>query len=70
MSIKIWNNGKLSKEVKTIIDNGYTVKSGNVSGNSIEEVETLTSYVYYDNVEARDEDLKSIQRLIKLNRNV
>ena len=70
MAIKIWENGKLSKQVKSIIDNGYTVKAGDNSGNSIEEVETLTSYVYYDNVEARDEDLKSIQRLIKLNRNV
>jgi len=69
MAIKIWNNGKLSKEVKTIIDNGYTVKAGNVSGNSIEEVETLTSYVYYGNTEARDKDLKSIQELIENNKN-
>lgn len=69
MAIKIWENGRLSKEVKSIIDNGYTVKAGNISGNSIEEVETLTSYVYYDNKEARDKDLKEIQELIKYNKN-
>lgn len=69
MAIKIWENGKLSKEVKGIIDNGYTVKAGNISGNSIEEVETLTSYVYYGNKEARDKDLKEIQELIKYNKN-
>tara|TARA_R110001592_G_scaffold233423_1_gene491035 strand:- start:1391 stop:1600 length:210 start_codon:yes stop_codon:yes gene_type:complete len=67
MAIKIYVNGNLSKEVKSIIDNGYTVRAGEVSGNSIEEVETLTSYVYYENIEGRDKDLKSIQELIESN---
>lgn len=59
-----FNNRQLKSDVKSILDNGYTVKAGTISGNSIEIVETCISYTYYDRVNDRDEDLESIKKLI------
>tara|TARA_R110000803_G_scaffold74903_6_gene139157 strand:+ start:10499 stop:10705 length:207 start_codon:yes stop_codon:yes gene_type:complete len=59
-----FNNGQIIKEINTIIEKGYTIKSGGVSGNSIEVLENNQSYVYYDNKVNRDSDLKKLKKVI------
>ena len=59
-----FNNIQISKEINTIIEKGYTVKSGGVSGNSIEILENNQSYVYYDNKVNRDSDLDQLKKAI------
>tara|TARA_R110001592_G_scaffold362285_3_gene675635 strand:+ start:470 stop:685 length:216 start_codon:yes stop_codon:yes gene_type:complete len=60
-----FNNGQIVKEIKTIIEKGYTVKSGGVSGNSIEVLENNQSYIYYDNKVNRDSDLDKLKKAIE-----
>ncbi len=60
-----FNNGQIVKEIKTIIEKGYTVKSGDVSGNSIEVLENNQSYIYYDNKVNRDSDLDKLKKAIE-----
>ena len=55
-------NNKIN--VKEIINNGYTFKAGTVSGNSIEIIENCQSYIYYENKEARDADLRTLEELV------
>ncbi len=59
-----FNNNQISKEINEIIEKGYTVKAGTVSGNSIEVLENCQSYVYYENTKKRDEDLMNLQHAI------
>ena len=59
-----FNNVQIAKEIKTIIEKGYTVKSGGVSGNSIEVLENNQSYIYYDNKVNRDSDLNKLKKAI------
>jgi len=61
-----FNNKSMSKEV---INYGKNFKKGSVSGNSIEFMEgnSFTSICYYNNAEARDEDLKLIEELLANN---
>lgn len=59
-------NGRFNKgiNVNEIIKNGYTFRAGTVSGNSIEVIENCLSYVYYEDKVARDEDLKTLEKLV------
>lgn len=59
-------NAKFNKgiNVREIINNGYTFRAGNVSGNSIEVIENCLSYIYYEDKTARDEDLKTLEKLV------
>jgi len=57
MEALTFNNTQITKEFNEIITNGYTVKSGTISGNSIEVLENNQSYVYYGRSEDRDADL-------------
>ena len=59
-----FKNGQIAKEIKTIIEKGYTVKTGGVSGYSIEVLENNQSYVYYDNKVNRDSDLDKLKKAI------
>ena len=58
-------NRVLSGSIERAIELGYTLKAGTIGGYSIEEVETCTSFIYYDNVEKRDADLKLALKLIE-----
>lgn len=51
-------------DINKIIDNGYTVRAGSVSGNSIEILESGVSITYYEKVEMRDNDLEIIKKAI------
>lgn len=59
-----FKNNQISREIKNIIEKGYTVKAGGVSGNSIEVLENHQSYVYYDNKVNRDSDLDKLKKAI------
>ena len=59
-----FENNQISREIKGIIEKGYTVKAGGVSGNSIEVLENHQSYVYYDNKVNRDSDLDKLKKAI------
>ena len=65
MALEINKNGILSDIAKEMIDNSHTLKVGKVGGYSIEDVDTCTSYIYYEDKIRRDADLKQIKKLIK-----
>lgn len=60
------NNTVLKRDLISILETGTDFRKGTVSGNSIEyrEGNSFSSLVYYDNVDARDEDLMTIQELL------
>jgi len=60
------NNTVLKRDLTSILETGTDFRKGTVSGNSIEyrEGNSFSSLVYYDNVDARDEDLMTIQELL------
>lgn len=59
-------NARFNKSinVKEIINNGYTFRAGTISGNSIEVIENCLSYVYYEDKNSRDEDLRTLEKLV------
>jgi hypothetical protein len=59
-----FNNSQIIKELNEIIEKGYTVKAGTISGNSIEVLENCQSYVYYERISDRDSDLKELKKAI------
>lgn len=64
-----FNNYCLNRDIKDILENGTDFRKGTVSGNSIEYMEgnSFCSLIYYDDENARDEDLKSIEELLNSN---
>ena len=62
-------NKSLEKDINTILEDELKVFEGTVGGYSIEVTEknprSFTSYIYYDNKEDRDSDLKTIKELLK-----
>lgn len=61
------NNRTLVNDLTEILEKKYEISKGDVSGNSIEvkEGRSFTSYCYYGNEKKRDEDLKTIEELLK-----
>jgi hypothetical protein len=61
------NNSALKNTLRETLELGTKFEKGTVSGNSIDYMEgqSFCSLIYYQNEQARDEDLKTIEELLK-----
>ena len=64
-----FNNRTLEKSLEEILKYNTSAEKGTISGNSIEVMEgnAHTSFIYYDDGESCNEDLKILKNILKEN---
>lgn len=63
-----FKNKDLQKHLKGLLVNPFPITKGTLGGYSIETQEDggFKSYIYYDNLEDRDEDFNKLEELISI----